>query len=88
VSLKHRKQRFIAPTAFRTGTPASCPGWELRRAARSGFRDSARIVLPSASAYGQPRELDNWIIWIGAVPILRDLVLMIFPTHLLVAQKS
>jgi ubiquinone/menaquinone biosynthesis C-methylase UbiE len=61
---------------------------ELRRSARQGFGPSTRIVLPAVSAYGQPVGLDRWISRIDAVPVVRDLVLLIFPTHLLLAQKG
>jgi ubiquinone/menaquinone biosynthesis C-methylase UbiE len=62
--------------------------WELRRSARRGFGHSTRIVLPLASAYGQPPGLDRWIRRIDGVPVLRDLVLLVYPSHLLLGQKS
>jgi SAM-dependent methyltransferase len=62
--------------------------WGLRRSARRAFGRSTRIVLPLVSAYGQPRSLDKVVEWVNKVPVLRDLVLLVFPSHLLIAQSA
>jgi ubiquinone/menaquinone biosynthesis C-methylase UbiE len=62
--------------------------WELRRYAREVFGRSVRVVLPLVSAYGQSPYWDKWIERIEAVPILRDLTLLFFPSHLLLAQSN
>jgi SAM-dependent methyltransferase len=62
--------------------------WGLRRSARRAFGPSARIVLPLVSAYGYAPNVDKRVEWLDKVPILRDLVLLVFPSHLLVAQSE
>jgi ubiquinone/menaquinone biosynthesis C-methylase UbiE len=62
--------------------------WDLRRCARRAFGRSTRIVLPLVSAYGQPRSFDKGVEWVDNVPVLRDLVLLVFPSHLLIAQSE
>jgi SAM-dependent methyltransferase len=62
--------------------------WGLRRCARRAFGRSTRIVLPLVSAYGQPRSFDKGVEWVDKVPVLRDLVLLVFPSHLLIAQSA
>jgi SAM-dependent methyltransferase len=62
--------------------------WGLRRSARRAFGPSARIVLPLVSAYGHPTNVDKGVEWLDKVPILKDLVLLVFPSHLLVAQSA
>jgi ubiquinone/menaquinone biosynthesis C-methylase UbiE len=62
--------------------------WELRRCARQVFGRSVRIVFPLVSAYGQSPHLDKWIERVEAVPILRDLTLLLFPSHLLLARSD
>jgi SAM-dependent methyltransferase len=62
--------------------------WGLRRSARRAFGPSARIVLPLVSAYGYAPNVDRGVEWLDEVPILRDLVLVVFPSHLLVAQSG
>jgi len=62
--------------------------WELRRCARQVFGRSVRVVFPLVSAYGQSPYLDKWIERIESVPLLRDLMLLFFPSHLLVAQSN
>jgi ubiquinone/menaquinone biosynthesis C-methylase UbiE len=62
--------------------------WELRRCAHQVFGRSVRIVLPLVSAYGQSPRWDKWIERIEAVPILRHLTLLFFPSHILLAQST
>ena len=61
---------------------------ELRGDARRTFGRSVRVVLPLVSAYGQPAYLDRWIERIEAVPLLRSVAPLLFPSHLLLAQSS
>jgi len=63
-------------------------GWSLRRSARQAFGPSARVVLPLVSAYGHPPGLDKWVERVDKIPFLRDVVLFVFPSHLLVAQSE
>ena len=62
--------------------------WGLRRSARRAFGPSARIVLPLVSAYGHPPNVDKGVEWLDKFPLLRSLVLLVFPSHLLVAQSA
>jgi SAM-dependent methyltransferase len=62
--------------------------WELRRSARRAFGRSTRIVLPLVSAYGHPPGFDKWVERVDKIPFLRDVVLFVFPSHLLVAQSE
>jgi SAM-dependent methyltransferase len=62
--------------------------WELRRYGRQVFGRSARVVPPLVSAYGQSPSLDKWIERIECVPILREVMLLFFPSHLLLAQSN
>ncbi len=62
--------------------------WELRRHAREAFGRSMRIVLPSASAYGQSARYDRWLSHLERQPGLRTAILWVFPSHLLVAQAQ
>jgi SAM-dependent methyltransferase len=62
--------------------------WDLRRSARRAFGRSARIVFPLVSAYGHPPNVDRAVEWVDRVPVLKDFVLALFPSHLLVAQSE
>lgn len=59
---------------------------ELTQSTNDAFGDTGIIVLPLVSAYGQSSKFDKWIERIDKVPVLRHLVLAIFPSHLLLAQ--
>ncbi|MGH7544139.1 MAG: class I SAM-dependent methyltransferase [Gemmatimonadota bacterium] len=61
---------------------------EIQRYARSAFGRSARVVFPLASSYGRSPKWDVWVQRIERVPILRTLLLLVFPSHLLVAQAN
>ena len=62
--------------------------WELRRYARAVFGRSMRIVLPSASAYGQSARVDQWLSRLERQPGLRTAIMWFFPSHMLLAQAS
>jgi len=60
---------------------------ELRRELRGLFRQRYKVVLPYVSAYGSPAWIDEWLSRLERVPILRDLALWVFPSHLVLAQR-
>ena len=62
--------------------------WELRRHARAAFGRSMRIVLPSASAYGQSAQVDRWLSRLERQPGLGTMILWFFPSHMLIAQAQ
>ena len=61
---------------------------ELKRFARKTFGNSARTVFPLVSAYGKSAKFDLWIQRIEYVPILNSIMLLFFPSHLLIAQAE
>jgi SAM-dependent methyltransferase len=62
--------------------------FDLRAALRAHFGASWRIVFPLVVAYGQPPWLDRWLRRIERVPLLRTLLLLVFPSHLVLARRS
>lgn len=70
-------------------TSAYLLSWfELQKYAKSSFENSYTIVMPLVSAYGQTSRFDKLITLIEKIPIVRTLALIIFPSHLLLAQKT
>jgi SAM-dependent methyltransferase len=61
--------------------------WELRRYARRAFGSSSVVVTPLASAYGRSPKLEAWLERIDRVPLIRELILTLFPSHILLAQS-
>ena len=60
---------------------------ELKRFARNAFGKAIVITYPQAAAYGYPSKWDNRLLAVRKVPILRTLLLALFPTLLLVARS-
>jgi SAM-dependent methyltransferase len=60
--------------------------WELKRFSRRAFGDSGQIVFPLSAAYGRSAKWDKLFQTIARVPILRSLLLAVFPSHLLIAR--
>ena len=70
-------------------TSAYLLSWfELRRYAKKSFGNSHAIVMPLVSAYGQSSRIDKFVIAIEKLPIIRTIITFLFPSHLLLAQKS
>ncbi|MCP4535520.1 MAG: methyltransferase domain-containing protein [Chloroflexi bacterium] len=61
---------------------------ELQRLARRAFGKSARVVFPFVSAYGQSSRWDKMIKRLERIPVIREAMLAIFPSHLLLAQAE
>ncbi|MBK8904972.1 MAG: class I SAM-dependent methyltransferase [Anaerolineaceae bacterium] len=61
--------------------------FELRKYARATFGKSYTIVMPLVSAYGHSTQLDEIIRALEKLPLLRNLAIFFFPSHLLIAQK-
>jgi ubiquinone/menaquinone biosynthesis C-methylase UbiE len=61
---------------------------ELKKAAREAFGRAAQIALPLVSAYGKSTAFDKWIERIDRIPVVRQFVLAIFPSHLLMARVN
>ena len=60
---------------------------DLRRALRKSFGDQCRIVIPRVSAYDMPKKWDALLASLERVEWLRQWLVVIFPTHLALAQK-
>ena len=60
---------------------------DLQRGLRRHFGKQYRIVFPHVSAYGGPAWMDSWLSQLERVPVLRDLVLWVFPSHLVLAWR-
>jgi SAM-dependent methyltransferase len=61
--------------------------FDLKRGFDTYFRDDHRITYPDISAYGGPARLDRWLARIDRIPFLRELGLLFFPSHLILAHK-
>lgn len=61
---------------------------ELSQTARRIFGRSTRVVFPLASAYGQSAKWDRYLQRLEKIPLLRQLLLMFFPSHLLLVQAE
>ncbi|HET7088910.1 MAG TPA: class I SAM-dependent methyltransferase [Anaerolineae bacterium] len=60
---------------------------ELRRDLHRHFGRRYKIVFPYACAYGSPAWIDRWLSRLERMPILRDLALWVFPSHLVLARR-
>ncbi len=60
---------------------------ELRRALHRHFGQQHRVVFPSVHAYGSPSWVNRWLQLVERVPILSNLALWIFPSHLVLAWR-
>ncbi|MGH2521891.1 MAG: methyltransferase domain-containing protein [Anaerolineales bacterium] len=60
---------------------------DLRRGLDRRFGSGYRIVFPHVSAYGGPAWVESWLARLEHMPIMRDLVLWIFPSHLVLAKR-
>lgn len=61
--------------------------FELQKYARATFGKSYTIVMPLVSAYGHSTQLDEITRALEKLPLLRNLAIFFFPSHLLIAQK-
>lgn len=61
--------------------------FELKRGFDHYFKGQYRITYPDISAYGGPVSLDRWLARLDRIPILRELGLLFFPSHLVLAHK-
>lgn len=61
---------------------------DLRRALRKPFGNQYQIVMPGVSAYGATSRWDGLLIALDRFGWVRRLVLSIFPSHLILAQKA
>lgn len=62
--------------------------WDLRRALQRSFPNRWRILYPKASAYGGSKRIDSLIDILSNLPGIAQAGLMIFPSHLALAQKQ
>ncbi len=70
-------------------TSAYLLSWfELRKHARTAFGKTYKIMMPLVSAYGKSSKFDNLVKASEKIPILRNLAILFFPSHLLIAQKT
>ena len=60
---------------------------DLQRGLRRRFGKQYRIMFPHVSAYGGPAWVDWWLDRFERVPVLRDLLLWTFPSHLVLAWR-
>lgn len=61
---------------------------ELRGALRRWFGSESRVVAPKVAFYGFPAGLDRLLAVVERIPVVRDLMLTVFPAHLALARKS
>jgi ubiquinone/menaquinone biosynthesis C-methylase UbiE len=59
---------------------------ELKRCTRAIFGKSAVVTFPYSAAYNRPAKWDRIIMTIEKIPLFKWLALLIFPSHLLIAQ--
>lgn len=60
--------------------------FELRQYGHQAFGNSMRIVFPIISAYGRSSKWDKLIELVEHIPIINTAILVIFPSHLLLAS--
>ncbi len=60
---------------------------DLHRGLREYFDRRFRITFPHVSAYGSPAWVDPWLMRLEHIPLLRELALWVFPSHLVLAQR-
>ena len=61
---------------------------QLRQFARAVFGSSVRIVFPLSKAYGRDGRWDGLIKMLNRIPVLNQILLAIFPSHLLIMQAD
>ena len=61
---------------------------QLKRFARAAFGRSVRIVFPMSAAYGRDGRWDGLIETLNRIPVLNQVLLAIFPSHLLIVQAE
>ncbi len=54
----------------------------------NNFLGDFKIIFPSVKSYGKPAWLDRWITCIEKLPIIRNLVIRVFTTHIIIGQKQ
>jgi ubiquinone/menaquinone biosynthesis C-methylase UbiE len=62
--------------------------FDLRRYGRQAFGNSIRVVFPIISAYGKSPKWDKWIKIVESIPIFNTAILVIFPSHILLAKSE
>lgn len=62
--------------------------WDLRRGLSRAFRSRYEIAFPQVSAYNFPPQLDHVFTQLEKIRFIAKPVLIIFPSHLVLAQKQ
>lgn len=62
--------------------------FELQKYTKATFGKSYEIIMPLVSAYGHSPKFDRLVETVEKLPVLRNLALIFFPSHLLIAQKK
>lgn len=60
---------------------------ELKQGLKRQFGPHQRIVFPHVAAYGGPAWVDRALSRIQAIPLLREVLLWVFPVHLALARR-
>ncbi|MEM8859570.1 MAG: methyltransferase domain-containing protein [Chloroflexota bacterium] len=62
--------------------------WDLRRGLSAAFQKQFDIVFPSVSAYNFPKRFDKVLGYLEKITFVEKMLLTIFPSHLVLAQKE
>lgn len=60
---------------------------DIKRTMKKFFKGQFTINFPKAQAYGKSASVDRLVKTIDKIPIIRELVLSVFPTHIILGQK-
>ncbi len=61
---------------------------DLSQLMRDNFRGDFKILFPDVSAYGSSQKISDLVRKLAQTPILRGLVLRLFPSHIVIGQKQ
>lgn len=62
--------------------------WQIKHALHRLFQRSYQITFPKVSAYGYSSKVDSFLAFFEKIGFLRNLILYIFSSHLVIAQRS
>jgi len=62
--------------------------WQLQKYALNAFGQSVKIIYPLSVAYGRSPKWDKWVKRLEQLPLVNELILSIYPSHLLLVQSG
>lgn len=61
---------------------------EIIKLMNDNFIGYFNITYPRVASYGKPAWLDQWITIITKIPIIRNIIIRMFTTHIIIGQKQ